>query len=127
MFVEVILKATLFNYSLTSSKSCIHTFTNEILEDWSKTKQSRRPLAHPITREELRWIAPPKVSLSILLMQCSSLNMCVCVLALTYALRMSLIDSYRKNRAEDSFCQGGRSGSNDVGRNHLIIEGTRYP
>jgi len=54
-------------------------------------------------------------------------HVCVCVLALTYALRMSLIDSYRKNRAEDSFCQGGRSGSNDVGRNHLIIEGTRYP
>jgi len=26
MFVEVILKATLFDYSLTSSKSCIHTF-----------------------------------------------------------------------------------------------------
>ena len=27
MFVEVILKANLFDYSLTSSKSCIYTFT----------------------------------------------------------------------------------------------------
>ena len=27
MFVEVILKATLFDYSLASSKPCIHTFT----------------------------------------------------------------------------------------------------
>ena len=27
MFVEVILKATLFDYSLVSSKPCIHTFT----------------------------------------------------------------------------------------------------
>jgi len=27
MFVEVILKATLFDYSLASSKLCIHTFT----------------------------------------------------------------------------------------------------
>jgi len=38
MFVEVILKATLFDYSLTSSKSCIHTFTFSIVlslkEEW---------------------------------------------------------------------------------------------
>jgi len=27
MLVEVILKATLFDYSLVSSKSCIHTFS----------------------------------------------------------------------------------------------------
>jgi len=28
MFIEVILNATLFDYSLASSKSCIHTFTD---------------------------------------------------------------------------------------------------
>jgi len=29
MFVEVILKAALFDYSLASSKQCIHTFTEK--------------------------------------------------------------------------------------------------